>query len=248
MGREPLGGRNSETRIRDGVAAIVDAPELSPARMDDNCVTALELEILAIAIVTAVAAALPGAVLVLRRMALVSDAISHAILPGIAIAFFATHDLSSPLLVVAAAATGRVVNIKKGQFLAPWDMKNVVDKARTTGNEQVMVCERGVSFGYNNLVVDFRGIGIMQQTGCPVIFDATHSVQLPGGQGGSSGGQREFIPPLTRAAVAAGIDGLFMEIHPNPDKALCDGPNSMPLAEVEGLLKKLIEIHEVVNG
>ena len=135
------------------------------------------------------------------------------------------------------AATGLPVNIKKGQFLAPWDMKNVVDKARATGNERLMVCERGVSFGYNNLVSDMRSLAAMRDTGCPVVYDATHSVQLPGGQGTSSGGQREFVPVLARAAVAVGIAGLFMETHPNPDEALSDGPNSWPLDRMRELLE-----------
>jgi 2-dehydro-3-deoxyphosphooctonate aldolase (KDO 8-P synthase) len=150
-------------------------------------------------------------------------------------------------LLVAAAKTGRPLSIKKGQFLSPWDMKNAVDKVRESGNNQIMLTERGIMYGYNNLVVDMRALPVMRALGCPVIYDATHSVQLPGGAGGSSGGQREFIPPLARAAVAAGIDGLFMEIHPDPAKALCDGPNSMPLAEVEALLRKLLRIHEVAH-
>jgi 2-dehydro-3-deoxyphosphooctonate aldolase (KDO 8-P synthase) len=131
------------------------------------------------------------------------------------------------------------VNIKKGQFLAPWDMQNVVDKARQAGNEQIMVCERGVSFGYNNLVSDMRSLAVMRATGCPVVFDATHSVQLPGGQGLSSGGQREFVPVLARAAVAAGIAGLFMETHPRPEEALSDGPNAWPLGHMAELLETL---------
>ena len=151
-------------------------------------------------------------------------------------------------LLVAAARTGKPLSIKKGQFLSPWDMENVVNKVRDSGNRQIMLTERGIMYGYNNLVVDMRALPVMRSLGCPVIYDATHSVQLPGGAGGSSGGQRQFIPPLTRAAVAAGIDGLFMEIHPQPDKALCDGPNSMPLAEVESLLHTLQQIHEVVNA
>jgi len=134
------------------------------------------------------------------------------------------------------------VNIKKGQFLAPWDMKHVVEKARATGNQQLMVCERGASFGYNNLVSDMRSLVVMRETGCPVVFDATHSVQLPGGQGASSGGQREFVPALSRAAVAVGIAGLFMETHPDPDKALSDGPNAWPLGQMEGLLETLLEL------
>lgn len=142
---------------------------------------------------------------------------------------------------------GLPVNIKKGQFLAPLDMLNVVEKARSSGNQQIMVCERGVSFGYNNLVVDMRALEIMRQTGAPVVFDATHSVQLPGGLGKSTGGQREFIPALARAAVAVGIAGLFMETHPNPDQALSDGPNAWPLSEMEGLLKTLQAIDQVVK-
>ncbi|MCW8874901.1 MAG: 3-deoxy-8-phosphooctulonate synthase, partial [Gammaproteobacteria bacterium] len=137
------------------------------------------------------------------------------------------------------ARAGKPVNIKKGQFLAPWDMANVVDKARATGNEQIMVCERGVSFGYNNLVSDMRALAVMRNTGCPVVFDATHSVQLPGGQGSRSGGQREFVPVLARAAVAAGISGLFMETHPNPEQALSDGPNAWPLPRMKELLETL---------
>jgi 2-dehydro-3-deoxyphosphooctonate aldolase (KDO 8-P synthase) len=139
------------------------------------------------------------------------------------------------------------VNIKKGQFLSPWEMQQVVDKARAMGNEQIMVCERGASFGYNNLVSDMRSLQIMRDTGCPVIYDATHSVQLPGANHGSSGGQREFIPVLARAAVAAGISGLFMETHPNPDKALSDGPNSWPLDKIKSLLETLMAIDKVVK-
>lgn len=150
-------------------------------------------------------------------------------------------------LLVAAAQSGKPINLKKGQFVSPWDMANAVAKVKGSGNSQLMLTERGSCLGYNNLVVDMRSLPVMRGLGCPVIYDATHSVQLPGGAGGSSGGQREFIPPLTRAAVAAGIDGLFMEIHPDPDRALCDGPNSMPLAEVEGLLRKLLAIHRLVN-
>ena len=131
------------------------------------------------------------------------------------------------------------VNIKKGQFLSPWEMKNVTDKAKATGNKQIMVCERGASFGYNNLVSDMRSLVVMRNTQCPVVFDATHSVQLPGGQGGSSGGQREFVPVLARAAVAVGVAGVFMETHPDPDKALSDGPNAWPLAKMHALLKQL---------
>ncbi|MBT6670413.1 MAG: 3-deoxy-8-phosphooctulonate synthase [Gammaproteobacteria bacterium] len=142
------------------------------------------------------------------------------------------------------AKQGLPVNIKKGQFLSPWDMKNVTDKAKATGNQQIMSCERGASFGYNNLVTDMRSLAVMRDTDCPVVFDGTHSVQLPGGQGGSSGGQREFVPVLARAAVAAGVAGLFMETHPDPDKALCDGPNAWPLGEMESLLGTLKEIDE----
>ncbi|MFZ1536094.1 MAG: 3-deoxy-8-phosphooctulonate synthase [Chromatiaceae bacterium] len=149
--------------------------------------------------------------------------------------------------ILAVAAKGLPVNIKKGQFLAPWDMKRVVEKARSTGNGQIMVCERGVSFGYNNLVSDMRALAVMRETGCPVVFDATHSVQLPGGQGDSSGGQREFVPVLARAAVAAGISGLFMETHPDPACALSDGPNSWPLRRMRELLETLVEIDRVVK-
>ncbi|MCG5493858.1 3-deoxy-8-phosphooctulonate synthase [Ectothiorhodospira variabilis] len=145
------------------------------------------------------------------------------------------------------AAQGLPVNIKKGQFLAPWDMQNVVDKARATGNERIMVCERGVSFGYNTLISDMRGLAVMRQTGCPVIFDATHSVQQPGGRGSSSGGQREFVPVLARAAVAAGVAGLFMETHPDPDKALSDGPNAWPMPLLEDLLTTLKALDEVTK-
>jgi 2-dehydro-3-deoxyphosphooctonate aldolase (KDO 8-P synthase) len=145
------------------------------------------------------------------------------------------------------ARQGRPVNIKKGQFLAPWDMLNVVSKARATGNTQILVCERGVSFGYNNLVSDMRALMVMRATGCPVVFDATHSVQLPGGQGHASGGQREFVPVLARAAVAAGISGLFMETHPDPDRALSDGPNAWPLAKLEALLATLKGLDDTVK-
>ncbi len=134
------------------------------------------------------------------------------------------------------ASAGLPVNIKKGQFLSPWDMGNVVDKATATGNQQILVCERGASFGYNNLVSDMRSLAVMRDTGCPVVFDATHSVQLPGGQGATSGGQREFVPVLARAAVAVGVSGLFMETHPDPARALSDGPNAWPLAQIESLL------------
>jgi len=150
-------------------------------------------------------------------------------------------------LLVAAARSGRVVNVKKGQFLAPWDMKNVAGKLAASGNEDIILTERGVSFGYNNLVVDMRSFPVMRASGYPVVFDATHSVQLPGGQGESSGGQREFVEYLSRAAVATGIDGIFMEIHEDPDKALCDGPNSIPLSELPLLLKKLRAIDAVVK-
>ena len=150
--------------------------------------------------------------------------------------------------ILKVASAGKPVNIKKGQFLAPWDMTNVVDKARTTGNQQIMVCERGVSFGYNNLVSDMRSLAVMRDTGCPVVFDATHSVQLPGGQGTSSGGQREHVPVLARAAVAAGISGLFMETHPNPAEALSDGPNAWPRGRIESLVKTLISIDNVVKS
>jgi 2-dehydro-3-deoxyphosphooctonate aldolase (KDO 8-P synthase) len=150
--------------------------------------------------------------------------------------------------ILRACQAGRPVNIKKGQFLAPWDMKNVVDKARTTGNEQIMVCERGASFGYNNLVSDMRSLAVMRDTGCPVVFDATHSVQLPGGQGTSSGGQREHIPVLARAAVAAGVAGVFMETHPNPTEALSDGPNAWPLDRLAGLLEVLKGIDSLVKS
>jgi 2-dehydro-3-deoxyphosphooctonate aldolase (KDO 8-P synthase) len=146
-----------------------------------------------------------------------------------------------------AASQGKPVNIKKGQFLSPWEMKNVVEKATSTGNKQILVCERGFSFGYNNLVVDMRGLAAMRETGCPVVFDGTHSVQLPGGQGTSSGGQREFIPVLVRAAVGAGVAGVFMETHPKPDEALCDGPNSWPLALVPELLDTLVELDRLVK-
>jgi len=151
-------------------------------------------------------------------------------------------------LLLAAAATGKPVNLKKGQFLSPWDMRYGVEKIRSAGGRQILLTERGFILGYNNLVVDMRSLPIMRGLGCPVIYDATHSVQLPGGAGASSGGQREFIAPLTRAAVAAGVDGIFIEVHPDPDNALCDGPNSLPLAEVESLLRTLVRIHEVTAG
>ncbi|MFA5982935.1 MAG: 3-deoxy-8-phosphooctulonate synthase [Methylococcaceae bacterium] len=145
------------------------------------------------------------------------------------------------------AAQGIPVNIKKGQFLAPWDMQHVANKAKATGNQQIMVCERGASFGYNNLVSDMRSLAVMRETGCPVVFDATHSVQLPGGQGTSSGGQREFVPVLARAAVAVGIAGIFMETHPNPAVAKSDGPNSWPLQQLHALLEMLITIDKAVK-
>jgi 2-dehydro-3-deoxyphosphooctonate aldolase (KDO 8-P synthase) len=144
-------------------------------------------------------------------------------------------------------AAGKPVNIKKGQFLSPWDMKPVVDKARSTGNEQIMVCERGASFGYNNLVSDMRSLSVMRETGCPVVFDATHSVQLPGGQGSTSGGQREFVPVLARAAVAVGVSGVFAETHPDPSKALSDGPNAWPLDKMEALLETLMALDAITK-
>jgi 2-dehydro-3-deoxyphosphooctonate aldolase (KDO 8-P synthase) len=149
--------------------------------------------------------------------------------------------------IVAACSQGKPVNIKKGQFLSPWEMQNVVDKARSTGNTDIMVCERGFSFGYNNLVSDMRSLAIMRATGCPVVFDATHSVQLPGGKGDSSGGQREFVPVLARAAVAAGVAGIFMETHPDPAKALSDGPNAWPLDRMRSLLTTLAELDRAVK-
>jgi 2-dehydro-3-deoxyphosphooctonate aldolase (KDO 8-P synthase) len=145
------------------------------------------------------------------------------------------------------ARAGKPVNIKKGQFLAPWDMKNVVDKAKAVGNNDILVCERGASFGYNNLVSDMRSLSVMRDTGCPVVFDATHSVQLPGGQGTTSGGQREFVPVLARAAIAVGISGLFAETHPDPSKALSDGPNAWPLGKMEALLHTLLELDAVTK-
>ena len=149
--------------------------------------------------------------------------------------------------ILAVASQGKPVNIKKGQFLSPWEMQNVVDKARSTGNAHIMVCERGFSFGYNNLVSDMRSLSIMRGTGSPVVFDATHSVQLPGGKGNSSGGQREFVPVLARAAVAAGVSGIFMETHPNPAEALSDGPNAWPLARMASLLTTLKELDVAVK-
>jgi 2-dehydro-3-deoxyphosphooctonate aldolase (KDO 8-P synthase) len=145
------------------------------------------------------------------------------------------------------ARAGRPVNIKKGQFLAPWDMKNVVDKARAVGNDRIMVCERGVSFGYNTLISDMRGLVVMRDTGCPVVFDATHSVQQPGGQGASSGGQREFVPTLARAAVAVGVAAVFAETHPDPDKAPSDGPNMIPLKRFEAFVADLLAIDQIAK-
>jgi len=150
--------------------------------------------------------------------------------------------------IIKVASTGKPVNIKKGQFLSPWEMGNVAEKARSTGNQQVMVCERGASFGYNNLVSDMRSLAVMRSTGCPVVYDATHSVQLPGGQGSASGGQREFVPVLARAAIAAGVAGVFMETHPQPDKALSDGPNAWPLGQLEPLLVTLQALDETVKA
>ena len=150
-------------------------------------------------------------------------------------------------LLVAAAKTGKPVNVKKGQFVSPWDMQNAVEKIRGVGGKKIMLVERGACFGYNNLVVDMRSLPVMRSLGCPVIFDATHSVQLPGGAGGCSDGQRQFIAPLAKAAMAVGIDGLFMEIHPDPDKALCDGPNSIPLHQVEDLLRQLLKVRQAVS-
>lgn len=150
-------------------------------------------------------------------------------------------------IILAASKTGKPVNIKKGQFLAPWDIKNIIEKFTSTGNRNLLITERGTSFGYNNLVVDFRAFPIIRSFGYPVIFDVTHSLQLPGGQGSSSGGQREFAEPLAKAAIAAGVDGLFMEVHPEPEKALCDGPNMVRLGELKRLLIKIKAIHEAVN-
>ena len=149
--------------------------------------------------------------------------------------------------ILRAASAGKPVNIKKGQFLSPWEMQNVVDKAKSTGNDAIMVCERGFSFGYNNLVSDMRSLAIMRGTNCPVVFDATHSVQLPGGQGSASGGQREFIPVLARAATAVGVAGLFMETHPDPANALSDGPNAWPLQKMKALLETLVAIDKTVK-
>lgn len=149
--------------------------------------------------------------------------------------------------IVRVSQAGIPVNIKKGQFLAPWDMRHVVEKAREAGNDQIMVCDRGTSFGYNNLVSDMRGLAVMRETGCPVVFDATHSVQLPGGQGASSGGQREMVPVLARAAMAAGVSGVFMETHPDPDNAFSDGPNAWPLDKMKSLLHTLKVIDDTVK-
>ena len=149
--------------------------------------------------------------------------------------------------ILNAASQGKPVNVKKGQFLSPWEMQNVVDKAKSTGNDSIMVCERGFSFGYNNLVSDMRSLAVLRGTGCPVVFDATHSVQLPGGKGSASDGQREFIPVLARSAIAAGVAGVFMETHPNPDEALSDGPNAWPLDKMRELLETLKTIDECVK-
>ena len=149
--------------------------------------------------------------------------------------------------ITKVCAAGKPVNIKKGQFLSPWDMKPVVEKAKATGNQDILVCERGASFGYNNLVSDMRSLAVMRETGCPVVFDATHSVQLPGGQGTSSGGQREFVPVLARAAVAVGVAGVFMETHPKPEEALSDGPNAWPLAKMHALLETMLELDAVTK-
>lgn len=149
--------------------------------------------------------------------------------------------------ILRVAGAGKPVNIKKGQFLSPWEMQNVVDKARSTGNDSIMVCERGFTFGYNNLVSDMRSLAVLRRTGCPVVFDATHSVQLPGGKGSASGGQREFVPVLARAATAVGVAGLFMETHPDPDKALSDGPNAWPLGRMQALLSMLAAIDRITK-
>jgi len=150
-------------------------------------------------------------------------------------------------LLVAAGESGRIVNIKKGQFQAPWDMQNSIEKVVSTGNQKILLTERGSCFGYNNLVSDMRSLVIMRQAGYPVVFDATHSVQLPGGSGSASSGQREFVAPLSRAAVATGIDALFWEVHENPDRALCDGPNSLPVEQVEGLLRQLLALDKIIR-
>jgi len=151
-------------------------------------------------------------------------------------------------LLLAAAATGKAINVKKGQFLAPWDMKNVVQKLKDGGAQNILLTERGTSFGYNALVVDFRGLPQMRELGHPVVFDATHSVQMPGGQGNTSGGQREFVPYLARAAAAIGIDALFMEVHENPDQALSDGPNMVPLSHLEAVLTQIVRVREALNS
>ncbi|HEX9874672.1 MAG TPA: 3-deoxy-8-phosphooctulonate synthase [Deferrimonas sp.] len=151
-------------------------------------------------------------------------------------------------LLVAAGESGKIINVKKGQFLAPWDMKNAVGKIESTGNDRILLTERGASFGYNNLVVDMRSLVIMRETTCPVIFDATHAVQLPGGAGTASSGQRQYVGALSRAAVAIGIDGLFWEVHENPDKALCDGPNSLPLQDLKGMLQDILAIDAIAKG
>ena len=150
-------------------------------------------------------------------------------------------------LIIASAKTGLPINIKKGQFLSPWDIKNVIKKVSSVGNYRILLTERGTCFGYNNLVVDMRSIPIMQRFGYPVVFDSTHSVQIPAGAGDRSGGQREFVPYLSRAAIAAGADGIFMEIHPDPDNALCDGPNSLPLRDVKPILESVIEIYSIIR-
>jgi 2-dehydro-3-deoxyphosphooctonate aldolase (KDO 8-P synthase) len=151
-------------------------------------------------------------------------------------------------LLVAAGETGKVINIKKGQFMAPWDMGNTVGKVESTGNDKILLTERGASFGYNNLVTDMRSLVIMRETGYPVVFDATHSVQLPGGAGASSGGQRQYVGALSRAAAATGIDGLFWEVHENPEEALCDGPNSLPLQDLKGMLEPILAIDAIAKG
>lgn len=151
-------------------------------------------------------------------------------------------------LLVAAGKTGKIVNVKKGQFLAPWDMKNVVTKLRESGNDNILLTERGSTFGYNNLVVDYRSLITMRELGVPVVFDATHSVQIPGGNGTTTGGKREYVPYLSRAAVAVGVDSVFMEVHPNPDEALSDGPNTVKLEELENILKQIKEIDQIMKG
>lgn len=151
-------------------------------------------------------------------------------------------------LILSSSRTGKPVNVKKGQFLSPWDVKNIIEKFISTGNNKILITERGTCFGYHNLVVDFRGMPILRSFGYPVLFDVTHSVQLPGGEGDRSGGQREFAPPLMRAAVGAGVDGLFIEVHPEPKRALSDGPNMIPLAEIKSLLKQAKAIHDLIRG